>query len=73
MVDYMRRLINIYLLTVLLAGSVATWLRFEGLVTGGEWVEVIRAALTLFVGGGFLREGLTAFATGQNKTGESTS
>lgn len=62
MIDFFKRLVNIYLLTVTLAGVLATWLLTKGLMTDVLWAGIINNALTVFVGGGFLRDGVIAAA-----------
>lgn len=62
MIDFFKRLVNIYLVTVLLASGLASWLLTKGLVTDVLWAGIINNALTVFVGGGFLRDGVIAAA-----------
>lgn len=62
MIDFFKRLVNIYFTTVLLAAVLASCLLVNGLVTDVLWAGVINNALTVFVGGGFLRDGVIAAA-----------
>ena len=59
-IDFFKRLVNVYFTTVLMAAGLATWLLFRGLVTDVLWAGIINNALTVFVGGGFLRDGVIA-------------
>lgn len=67
MIDFFKRLVNIYFATVLLAAALASWLLVLGLVTDELWAGIINNALTVFVGGGFLRDGVIAAAAAYQK------
>lgn len=67
MIDFFKRLVNIYFTTVLLAAALASWLLVRGLVTDELWAGIINNALTVFVGGGFLRDGVIAAAAAFQK------
>lgn len=67
MIDFFKRLVNIYFTTVLLAAVLASWLLVRGLVTDALWAGIINNALTVFVGGGFLRDGVIAAAAAFQK------
>lgn len=67
MIDFLKRLVNIYFTTVLLAAALASWLLVRGQVTDELWAGIINNALTVFVGGGFLRDGVIAAAAAFQK------
>lgn len=67
MIDFFKRLVNIYLTTVLVVAGLASWLLTKGLVTDVLWAGIINNALTMFVGGGFLRDGVIAAAAAYQK------
>ena len=62
MIDFLKRLVNIYLLTVILCAALATWMLLQRLLSDVLWAGIINNALTVFVGGGFLRDGVIAAA-----------
>lgn len=71
MIDFLKRLVNIYLATVLMAAGLASWLLTQGLVSDELWAGIINNALTMFIGGGFLRDGVVAAAAAYSqKAGE---
>jgi hypothetical protein len=60
--DFLKRVLNAQLAVVLLAGTAATFLRVQDLVPAEVWKDVVNTCLMVFVGGGLLKEGLSAFA-----------
>lgn len=68
MIDFLERVLNAQLAVTLLAGLSATVLRSVDLIPPETWRDVVNTALMVFVGGGFLKEGLTAFVNkGESK------
>lgn len=60
--DFLKRVLNAQLAVVLLAGTAATFLRVQDLIPPEVWKDVVNTCLMVFVGGGLLKEGLSAFA-----------
>lgn len=62
MSDFLQRVLNAQIVVTLLAMLAATVLRSLGLVPADVWADVVNTALMAFVGGGLLKDGLTAIA-----------
>lgn len=62
MIEFLQRVLNAQLAVTLLAGAAATALRSHDLIPAEVWKDVVNTALTMFVGGGLLKEAATAFA-----------
>lgn len=60
--DFLKRVLNAQLAVVLLAGTAATFLRVQDLIPPEVLKDVVNTCLMVFVGGGLLKEGLSAFA-----------
>ncbi len=59
--DFLKRVLNAQLSVTLLVWLSATILRVDGKIPPDVWKDVINSCLLFFVGGGLLKEGLTAF------------
>lgn len=62
MTDFLKRVLNAQLAVTLLAGTAATFLRVDDMIPPEVWKDVVNTCLLMFVGGGLLKEGMSAFA-----------
>lgn len=62
MMDFLNRVLNAQIVMTLLGLFTPTALLASGLIPAASWESVFMGCFTVFVGGGFLKEGLTAFA-----------
>lgn len=65
--DFLRRVLNAQIVVTLLAMLAATVLRSMELIPADIWRDVTNTALLAFVGGGLLKDGLTAVANRSEK------
>lgn len=61
MLSFLQKILNAQIIMTLLAMGVSTFLLVEKLLSEVFWVQVFLGSYGLFVGGGFLKEGWTAF------------
>lgn len=62
MIEFLRRALNAQIVITLLAMLSATALRAFDLVQPEIWRDVINTSLLAFVGGGLVKDGITAIA-----------
>lgn len=62
MVDLLFRVLNAQIVVTLLGMLIPTFMRWGDLIPAATWESVFTAAVVTFVGGGLLKEGLSAFA-----------
>ena len=62
MLDFLNRVLNAQIVMTLFGLATPTALLAVGLIPAASWVSVFTGCFTVFVGGGFLKEGLLAFA-----------
>lgn len=62
MVDLLFRVLNAQIVVTLLGLFLPSLMRWTELIPADVWERVFTAALVTFVGGGLLKEGLSAFA-----------
>lgn len=63
--QFLQRVLNAQIVVTMLAMLAATALRGLKLVPPEVWADVVNTALLAFVGGGLLKDGLTAIANKQ--------
>lgn len=66
--QFLQRVLNAQIVITALAMLAATALRALELVPPDVWADVVNTALLAFVGGGFLKDGLTAMANKGSST-----
>lgn len=62
MLDFLKRVLNAQIVVTLIAMLLPSALLSSGLITAEIWKDVFLGSFTVFVAGGFLKEGVSLFA-----------